>query len=150
MITVVAALIHQDGRLLICQRRRDVALALKWEFPGGKVRPGEAPAGALERELGEELGVAAKIGREIYRTRHRYAEFAEELELVFFTASLPRCGDAPRNLAFEAVVWATPAELPGYDFLPADAELVALVASGTLEALQRGGAGFPRPAERGQ
>ncbi len=130
MITVAAALIEQDGRLLICQRRHTDAFALKWEFPGGKVRPAESAAEALARELAEELGVTAAIGPEVYRTRHRYAEYPDELELVFFAAAL----DARdvRNLAFERVAWADPAALPRYDFLPADRELVSLLSNGTL------------------
>lgn len=123
MLTVVAALIQQDGRWLVCQRRTGDAFPLKWEFPGGKVRAGETPPAALARELLEELGVSATIGRELYRTRHRYPELAEELELIFFET---RLGAAPvRNLAFEQILWAAPSALPALDFLPADSELVA-------------------------
>ena len=130
MITVAAAVIEQDGRLLICQRRRTDAFALKWEFPGGKVRPAESAAEALARELAEELGVTAAIGPEVYRTRHRYAEYLDELELVFFLAALD--ARKVRNLAFERIAWAEPATLPHYDFLPADRELVSLLSNGTL------------------
>lgn len=130
MITVVAALIEQKGRLLVCQRRRDAAFALRWEFPGGKVRQGETPGVALARELSEELGVAATISREIYRTRHRYAELPEELELLFYRA---RLDEQPiRNLAFERVEWVEPTELAQLDFLPADRELIRLLAAGAL------------------
>ena len=139
MITVAAALIQQDGRLLICQRRRTDAFPLKWEFPGGKARAGESPAEALARELAEELGVATKIGDEVYRTRHRYAEHPDELELVFFFVELPPSSSAaapdaprPRNLIFERIEWAEPAALPQYDFLPADQELVSLLSRGAL------------------
>lgn len=131
MITVVAALVQHNGRILICQRRRHDTLGLKWEFPGGKLKAGETPAQALRRELEEELGVAATIGVEIHRTRHRYARAAEELELVFLTASLP--ADGVRNLAFEQLRWVRPGELGAFDFLPADRELVARLASGELE-----------------
>ncbi len=136
MITVVAALIQQNGRLLICQRRQKDSFPLKWEFPGGKLRRGESPTEALARELDEELGIKAPgiaIGPELYRTRHRYAEYSDELELIFYSASL--AGEAewmPRNLAFERIQWATPAELLQFDFLPADRELVALLSAGTL------------------
>src|SRR5438445_13825539 len=71
-ITVVAGLIQQGGQLLVCQRRRDGAFALKWEFPGGKVEPGETYEKGLRRELHEELGIDAHIGREAYRTAHDY------------------------------------------------------------------------------
>ncbi|HEX2713582.1 MAG TPA: (deoxy)nucleoside triphosphate pyrophosphohydrolase [Candidatus Acidoferrales bacterium] len=130
MIIVAAALIQQDARLLICQRRRTDAFGLKWEFPGGKVQPAESAAEGLARELAEELGVTAAIGPEVYRTRHRYAEYSDELELVFFVAALN--ASEVRNLAFERIAWAELATLPRYDFLPADRELVSLISSGRL------------------
>jgi 8-oxo-dGTP diphosphatase len=130
MIIVAAALIQQDARLLICQRRRADAFGLKWEFPGGKVQPAESAAEGLARELAEELGVTAAIGPEVYRTRHRYAEYSDELELVFFVAALN--ASEVRNLAFERIAWAELATLPRYDFLPADRELVSLISSGRL------------------
>lgn len=124
---VVAALIERNGSLLIGQRRRGDRFALKWEFPGGKVGPRETLEQALVRELREELGVGAKIGSELYRTRHRYRELAHELLLVFFAASL----DAdPRNLAFERICWVERGRLPKHDFLPADREVVARLARG--------------------
>lgn len=136
MITVVAALIEQNGRLLVCQRRCTDRFPLKWEFPGGKVKRGESPREALARELAEELairGPGVVIGAELYRTRHRYAEHSEDLELIFFSAALLRGSEAPaQNLAFEQIRWAAPAELPQFDFLPADRELVTLLASGAL------------------
>jgi mutator protein MutT len=125
-ITVVAAIIQQDGRILICQRRRGDRFEFKWEFPGGKVKEGESPQQALARELREELNVSAQIGEELYRTRHRYAELDRDLELLFFSATV---GPGPvTNLAFEQIVWAERARLPDYDFLPADRELVARLA----------------------
>ena len=57
MVQVVAAIIERDGRILICRRTREQSHALKWEFPGGKVEPGETPEQAVERELEEELGI---------------------------------------------------------------------------------------------
>jgi len=130
MIQVVAALIGHEGRLLICQRRKDDTFPLRWEFPGGKIKPGESPAEALARELKEELGADAQIGPELYRTRHRYAEHSDEIELFFFLATLD--ADSISNLAFEQIQWAAPASLPAFYFLPADGELVHLLASGTL------------------
>jgi 8-oxo-dGTP diphosphatase len=82
-ITVVAGLIQQGGRLLVCQRRRDGAFALKWEFPGGKVEPGETYENGLRRELREELGIEAHIGPEAYRTRHDYPG-KYTVELLFY------------------------------------------------------------------
>ena len=122
-LVVVAAVIESHGRILACQRRKNDAFGLKWEFPGGKVQPGEQPAQALARELKEELGVEAAIGEEVYRTRHRCAEMARELELIFFTTQANETD--MRNLAFEEMRWVRPEDLADLDFLPADRELVA-------------------------
>lgn len=130
MITVVAALILRDDRLLICQRKKNDKFALKWEFPGGKVRVGESFQNALRRELREELGVESTIGKEIYRTQHRYAQHADELELVFFSADIST--GSVRNLSFEQILWCEPIHLSNYDFLPADCELISLIAAGGL------------------
>ena len=131
MQTVVAALICRDAKLLICQRRRGGSHALRWEFPGGKVEAGEAPVEALARELREELGIAATIGTEVYRTRHRYGEDQDELVLIFYWASIDDSA-LLRNLAFERFEWADPSALPQYDFLPADNELINLLASRSI------------------
>jgi 8-oxo-dGTP diphosphatase len=130
MITVVAAVVARGGSVLVCQRRRDDSFPLRWEFPGGKVQAGETPADALARELEEELGVRARIGAELHRTRHRYAEMADEIELLFFAASLGE--QEPANLAFEQILWADVARLAELDFLPADRELISLLSSGSL------------------
>jgi 8-oxo-dGTP diphosphatase len=130
MLTVVAALIESGGKILSCQRRSGGRFGLMWEFPGGKLEPGEAPAEALRRELREELGVAATIGPEIYRTRHEYAEMSEPLDLIFFAATANP--EQMRNLIFEKIEWRTPESLPELDFLPADRELIEKIANGTL------------------
>jgi len=129
--TVVAALITRDSKLLVCQRKRNDSHPLQWEFPGGKVEAGESPAEALARELREELGVAATIGSEVYRTRHQYKDLPEEFLLIFFWAHI---GDSAslQNLAFERFEWAAPSALSRYDFLPADKELIDLLASGSI------------------
>ena len=71
-VRVSAGLVTRSGRLLICQRRSDALHALKWEFPGGKVKNGEDEAACLLRELEEELGIRATLGEELYRTSHAY------------------------------------------------------------------------------
>ena len=131
MRTVVAALISRDSKLLVCQRKRNDSNALRWEFPGGKVEAGESAAEALVRELREELGIAATIGGEVYRTKHRYKELQDDLILIFFWATIADSA-ALQNLAFERFEWAGPAVLPKYDFLPADKELIGLLASGAI------------------
>lgn len=127
---VVAALIEREGRLLVCQRRRGGPFELLWEFPGGKKKPQETLQEALARELDEELGVATTIGREIYRTQHRYAEMNEPIELVFFSARV--AGGEIRNLVFERIEWRQLRSLPELDFLPADRDLIARLACGEI------------------
>jgi 8-oxo-dGTP diphosphatase len=130
MITVVAALIYSDGKLLVCQRRSGTSFAMMWEFPGGKVKSGETFERALARELEEELGTSAAIGPEVYRTQHRYAELSDPIELIFFRTYVdPR---SVRNLVFEKIDWRAPSSLPELNFLPADTELIEKLASGAL------------------
>lgn len=129
-LTVVAALIESGGKLLVCQRRHDSAFALMWEFPGGKVEPGESLEAALARELREELGVVATIGEEIYRTTHKYAEMSRTIELIFFRCAV--ANDVLENLAFEQIAWREPRGLPAMNFLPADRELIDLLAKGAI------------------
>jgi 8-oxo-dGTP diphosphatase len=130
MITVVAALIYSDGKLLVCQRRSGTSFAMMWEFPGGKVKYGETLERALARELEEELGTSAAIGPEVYRTQHRYVELSDPIELIFFRAHIdPR---SVSNLVFEKIDWRTPSSLPELYFLPADTELIDKLASGAL------------------
>jgi 8-oxo-dGTP diphosphatase len=132
VITVVAAVIERsDRRLLIGQRRRNDSSPLKWEFPGGKVREGESPQVALARELQEELGVTLAKSVEIGRVRHRYAETADELEIRFFAAAIAEAGLMPRT--FEKVAWVLPKELGDYDFLAANRELIAQLATGRIK-----------------
>jgi len=130
-LAVVAGLILRDSRILVCQRRRDDSHPLQWEFPGGKVEPGEIPQEALVRELREELGVEATIGRELFRTRHRYRESGQTLEIIFFQASVDPSASL-QNLVFEQFEWADPSALPNYDFLQADEQFVALLATGAI------------------
>ena len=133
MTTVVAAIIVRDSRLLICQRRRDKAFPLKWEFPGGKVEAGESLTDALAREILEELGTEIEIGREVHRTQYRYAELSAPIELVFYLAKVTSELSAfDARGAFEKIAWEAPAELPLYDFLAANEELIARIANGSL------------------
>ncbi len=135
--TVVAALATHNGLILACQRRRDSAFALKWEFPGGKLEPNETPQQALARELREELNIAASIGPEIYRTRHRYPELPFELELIFFSVTLDTAtAETIATLSFESfeqIAWLPPSQLPSLDFLPADLELMRLLSTNQIQ-----------------
>ena len=120
-VTVVAGVIQRNGCLLICQRKRDDPHGLKWEFPGGKVEPGETIAAALARELREELGIEGEVGREMARYPYRYPGQAPLLLIFLY---IVRFRGEPRNLAFEDVCWATPADLPQYNFLEGDREFI--------------------------
>jgi 8-oxo-dGTP diphosphatase len=142
MITIVAAVIEREGHLLICQRKKDDALGLKWEFPGGKVEAGETAEAALARELREELGVTLQKCKEIARVEHSYPNLSEPREIRFFAAHIGK-EITPRG--FEKTVWALPKELGEYDFLAANAALVAHLATGKIkvgEILAEGSAGI--------
>jgi mutator protein MutT len=130
MLTVVAALIVQEGKVLACQRARGSRFELQWEFPGGKREDGETLQAALARELREELGVHAAIGPEIYRLHHRYESTGVPFELVFFAASAPP--DKIQNLEFERIEWRELRSLPELHFLEADRELVQKLANGEV------------------
>ena len=129
ILTVVAGLIQRHGALLICQRRRDAAFALQWEFPGGKLEAGESSEAALRRELEEELGVVADVGAELYRTQHDYPG-VYSVKLVFHHVA--RFSGDLRNLAFEQICWAAPDRLPAFNFLAGDAELIGLLNRGEI------------------
>jgi 8-oxo-dGTP diphosphatase len=132
MRTVVAAVIERsDRRLLIGQRRRGDTSPLKWEFPGGKVERGETPEAALARELKEELGVTLQKCVLIGRVLHKYAETPKQLEILFFAAGISEAEITPRR--FEKVEWVLPKELGNYDFLAANAQLVANLATGRIK-----------------
>jgi 8-oxo-dGTP diphosphatase len=132
MRTVVAAVIERnDRRLLIGQRRRADTSPLKWEFPGGKVKEGETPEAALARELKEELGVTLRKSVPIGRVVHKYAQTPEELEILFFAVDILEAELTPRS--FENIAWVLPKELGEYDFLAANAGLVANLATGKIK-----------------
>jgi len=132
MIQVVAAVVERsDRRLLIGQRRRTDTSPLKWEFPGGKVRSGETFEKALGRELREELGVALVQCAEITSVRHQYAHTQEELEIHFFAAQISEAEVEPR--VFEKIAWVLPKELGQYNFLAANRELIAHLATGRIK-----------------
>lgn len=132
MIQVAAAVIERgDRRLLIGQRRRSDTSPLKWEFPGGKVRTGETFEQALKRELCEELGVTLIKSVEIASVRHHYTATPEELEIHFFAAQFAEPGVSPRT--FEQIAWVLPRELSSFDFLQANRELIANLATGRIK-----------------
>jgi 8-oxo-dGTP diphosphatase len=124
-VLVAAAVIVEDGRVLVSQRKRGQHLEGAWELPGGKVEPGEDPRDALVRELAEELGIACDAGPPIEVTYHRYPEKA--VLLLFFEATRRPGSPAPRALEVAAVRWAAASELRDEDFPPADVPVLARV-----------------------
>jgi 8-oxo-dGTP diphosphatase len=131
MLVVAAVIEREDRRLLIGQRRKTDSSPLKWEFPGGKVRPEEEPEAALARELREELGVTLRKCREIARVQHTYAVQPEPLEIRFFAVAISEREIIPR--VFEQIAWALPKELGSYDFLAANRALIANLATGRIK-----------------
>jgi 8-oxo-dGTP diphosphatase len=133
---VVAALILRGGadggsgvEVLICQRKADQPMSLKWEFPGGKIEAGESSEDALARELNEELGISAVIGRRVARIRHKYRN-GGAIDLQFFVV---REFDGPlENKIFNDMRWAPLGALPEYDFLAADHGLIRDLSEGKL------------------
>ena len=118
---IVAALIADGDRLLLTQRRADQPLPLKWEFPGGKVEPGESPVDALARELREELGVEAEVGRIWDVLHHDYGGY--EIVMLVYGCRL-KSGEIPACVEVAELAWLLPEQLPAYDILPADVPLV--------------------------
>jgi 8-oxo-dGTP diphosphatase len=126
---VVAALIVRAGEVLICQRRPDQPMALQWEFPGGKIEPGEGPEEALLRELNEELGITATIGGHVTHIRHNYRH-GGAVDLQFF--AVQEFTGEIENRIFHQVKWVKLEDLPSYDFLAADRDLIKDLAAGKL------------------
>ncbi len=126
---VAAIIVGEDGRILVCQRKKDQPLGLKWEFPGGKIEPNEANTTALERELSEELGIHAEVGEEVARFVHTYRN-GGSVELAFFLVR--KYSGQIENRIFNDLQWAHRAELPRFDFLEADIKLVREIAAGKI------------------
>ena len=125
---VVAALVREEGRILMSRRRADQAMPNLWEFPGGKVEPGEHPEAALVRELREELGCGITVDGIHEVVFHAYPDF--DLYMLVYPCLIT--GGEPRAVAVAEIAWVTPAELPKLDLLPADYPLaLRLAAEGT-------------------
>jgi 8-oxo-dGTP diphosphatase len=117
LMLVVAAVIERNRKILIGQRKRNGNHPLKWEFPGGKVEPGEAPKEALARELKEELAIQATIGEELDQYVVQYGE-GPLTRLIFYHVT--KFEGEPQNLNFEQIQWESRARLTEYDFLSGD------------------------------
>ena len=129
MLLVTAAVIIRDKRVLICQRSWEGAHPGKWEFPGGKVEPGETLTACVRRELQEELGIAAEPAEPVWRIQHRYPN-GPACDIVFIPIS--RFTGEPANRCFAAMHWVALGDLARYDFLEADREFVRLLDDGAI------------------
>ena len=121
MTEVVAALLWRGERFLICRRPAHKARGLLWEFVGGKVEPGETPQAALARECREELAVDIQVGDAYMEVTHTYPDLT--VHLTLYHGSIVR--GEPQRLEHTDLRWITPAEIPQYDFCPADEAILA-------------------------
>ena len=117
---VVAALIWDDDKFMICQRPAHKARGLLWEFVGGKVEPGETKERALIRECREELAITLSVGDVFMDVTHEYPDIT--VHLTLFNATIFE--GYPQKLEHNDIRWITPSEIPNYDFCPADKEIL--------------------------
>ena len=125
MVEVVAALIWDKDKFLICQRPADKTRPLLWEFVGGKVEPGESMEDALVRECREELAVTLSVGNIFMEVTHEYDDMAVHLSLFDATIAEGR----PKLLEHNDIRWISAEEIPEYEFCPADKEILAALGS---------------------
>ena len=120
MVEVTCALIEHQEKILICQRAANMKLPLKWEFPGGKIEPGETRAACLMREIREELGLDILLGKELLCVQHDYAAFS--ITLYPFLAKV--AGGTLELAEHAQAMWVAPNELLDYDWAEADIPVV--------------------------
>jgi 8-oxo-dGTP diphosphatase len=124
-VIVAAGILIEGGRVLLTRRKEGAHLAGFWEFPGGKVEPGEDPRAGLARELEEELGITTDIGEIVDVTFHRYEENA--VLLLFFEARRTTTSPEPRAIDVAEIAWRNEAELDDRVFPPADVAVLGKV-----------------------
>lgn len=122
VLSVVAAVIEEHDHFLLTRRQSGVPLAGMWEFPGGKIDPGETDQSALVRELREELDVTVDVHERMFHIRHPYAD--RTIELSFYRCALT---GTPRPLLGQKMRWVPRSELASLGFPPADTEFIALL-----------------------
>jgi len=124
-VPVVCAVIEREGLVLLAQRPPHKLLPLKWEFPGGKVEPGEDPAAAIVREIREELGCTVVVTRALRPFTHDYKTVV--IEMIPFVCALAPDSPAPHPLEHTALAWAAPGGLGAYDLAAADWPVAAML-----------------------
>lgn len=123
---VVAAYLRDGEKFMICQRPAHKTRGLLWEFVGGKVEPGETKEAALVRECREELGISVEVGDVFMEVEHAYPDLL--VHLTLFYASI--ASGTPQLFEHNDLKWITPGEIDGYEFCPADVEILARIRSG--------------------
>lgn len=123
-VEVVAALIWNDDKFMICQRPANKARALLWEFVGGKVESGETKEQALIRECQEELAITLAVGDAFMDITHQYTDIT--VHLTLFNATI--AAGEPQRLEHNDIQWITSSEIPNYEFCPADEEILKKIA----------------------
>jgi 8-oxo-dGTP diphosphatase len=128
-VLVAAAVLIEHGRVLLTQRKPGTHLAGAWEFPGGKVLPGEDPRDGLRRELAEELGLDVTVGEILDVTFHRYEEADKAVLLLFFEVARAARSPEPTAIDVASFAWAEADELDPRQFPPADVAVLRKVAA---------------------
>lgn len=131
MVEVVAALIWDKDKFMICQRPAHKARGLLWEFVGGKVEPGETKEQALIRECQEELAITLTVGGVFMDVVHEYPDI--NVHLTLFNATIAE--GVPQKLEHYDIKWITPDEIPNYNFCPADEEILKKITSSFMLTL---------------
>lgn len=124
---VAAGIVVERGKVLLSRRKKGTHLAGRWEFPGGKVEPGEDPRAALRRELEEELGIKVSVGEIVDVTFHRYEDADKAVLLLFFLAEREEGSPEPRVIDVADFKWAEATALDPTQFPPADVAILAKV-----------------------
>lgn len=124
-VRVAAAVVRREGKFLVCKRSAGGSCAHLYEFPGGKIEPGETPRACAERECREELGIFVNCREELWSVSHEYPD--RTVELVFFRAELAPDSPEPQKSVHDEIAWVASDELKNYQFCPADTGLIRML-----------------------
>ena len=130
MKEVAVGILRKGFKVLVCQRQATATYPLKWEFPGGKIEWGETASEALRRELEEELGIYATVGRELHRQDWEYRDSSTSRvngQFRVFYFLIEKYSGEPTNRAFEQITWVRPADLQRMDILEGNRNVIELL-----------------------